>query len=473
MVDNYQSMFPKVIFSAITAPMLFVLIMTVQMFQGEISEYHLGMTILIAILFTVIISFEISHYKFWTKNMSLANLLLSGGMVLLIAAIQAFSPTIDSIFYIVPIAAYAVLLNYLVHERFAMVSSVLMAIMGSFVFALFDSVSYFMNAFLYFLMSQWFAIFLYDFIKDRVSLFKTSIPLIVLHFSMVSVFQVRSFSDLLSIDFMMAIVFSVLSTFVSAVLILGLLPLFEAGFNLLTESKLLTLSNPNHSLLKKILVDAPGTYHHSVMVANLSESACEAIGANGLLARVAAYYHDIGKSFQPKYFIENQQNMKNPHDDLEPEVSADIILRHPYEGARVLREYGLPQEIIEITLEHHGTTLLKYFYFQAKEQNQEVDESRFRYKGPTPQSKESAVINICDSVEAAVRSKSNPTSEEIRNVVRAIIHDRLLDGQLDESQLTLKELRVIEETICDLLNGIFHSRIEYPDENDSKAVKEG
>ncbi|MDQ0351057.1 putative nucleotidyltransferase with HDIG domain [Alkalibacillus filiformis] len=462
----------NVLVTALVAPLFLVTFVFIYYLQGQATEHELMVTCLIGVLLIVIVSLEINHYKEWTKNMSLANTLLSGGMVLLMVVIYAFGPNIDTLYYLVPIAAHAVLITFLVQERFALVSSVLMAIIGANLLTLSSDFNHFIFVFIYFLFSQWFAIFLYDFITDRISLFKTSIPLIVLHIALVLTFEVRSFDDLVSVETVIALVFAVLSIFISAILILGLFPLFEAGLNLLTESKLLSLANPNHPLLKQILVESPGTYHHSVMVANLSESACEAIGANGLLARVAAYYHDIGKSFQPHYFIENQQNMSNPHDELDPKISAEIILKHPYEGAAILRDYGLPGEIIDITEQHHGTTLLKYFYYQEKETDPNVREEQFRYLGPIPQSKESAVINICDSVEAAVRSKSNPTLEEIRQVVRAIIHARLTDGQLDDSQLTLKDLRVIEESICDMLNGIFHSRIEYPEIKDSQVARE-
>src|SRR5699024_8820252 len=146
--------------------------------------------------------------------------------------------------------------------------------------------------------------------------------------------------------------------------------------------------NPNHPLLRKLLTEAPGTYHHSIMVANLSETACESIGANGLLARVGAYYHDMGKTVQPHYFIENQISITNPHDSLDPKQSAEIIINHPYDGAEMLMEYKLPKEIIDIAKQHHGTTLLKYFYFKEKETNEEVSEEDYRYPGPKPQSKE-------------------------------------------------------------------------------------
>src|SRR5699024_6289095 len=176
-----------------------------------------------------------------------------------------------------------------------------------------------------------------------------------------------------------------------------LMPFFETGLGILTDSKLLHLANPNQPLLRKILQDAPGTYHHSVMVANISETACEAIGANGLLARVGAYYHDIGKTVRPQFFIENQLSNQNPHDRMDPKESAKIIISHPYDGVEMLKENKLPKEIIEIAKSHHGTSLLKFFYYKEKEKNPDVQEEEFRYPGPKPQLKEAAVVSICDS----------------------------------------------------------------------------
>lgn len=318
------------------------------------------------------------------------------------------------------------------------------------------------------------AIYFLGSLIERVSLIKNSAFLLFVHWLLVITFVIPIETEIFTLNLFLSLLFAGLSVLVSVVLALGLLPLFEAGLNLLTESKLLKLSNPNHPLLKKILIEAPGTYHHSVMVANLSESACEAIGANGLLARVAAYYHDVGKALRPHYFIENQQNIDNPHDELSPEESAKIILAHPYEGAEILRQYKLPEEIIEITEQHHGTTLLSYFYHKAKKQtNDDVEESAFRYKGPIPQTKEAAVINICDSVEAAVRSKKNPTKEEIRKLVSSIMNNRLMDEQLNDSQLALSDLKIIENSIHSVLNGVFHERIDYPSDSIQEAkVKE-
>jgi putative nucleotidyltransferase with HDIG domain len=233
--------------------------------------------------------------------------------------------------------------------------------------------------------------------------------------------------------------------------------------------KLIELSNPNHPLLRKILTEAPGTYHHSLMVANLAESACEAIGANGLIARVGCYYHDIGKTRRPNFFIENQINNENPHDRLAPEKSADIIIAHVQDGVNVLKKYRIPKEIIEIAEQHHGTTLLRYFYHRAMQDGQVVKEEEFRYPGPKAQTKESAVVGIADSVEAAVRSLKQPTPEQIENLVKNIIDNRLQDGQLNECDLTLKEVEIILHTLCESVKGIFHSRIEYPDMTKQKV----
>ncbi|WP_202080679.1 HD family phosphohydrolase [Caldalkalibacillus salinus] len=258
----------------------------------------------------------------------------------------------------------------------------------------------------------------------------------------------------------------------ASILTIGLMPFFEAAFRILSPMKLIELSNPNQPLLRKILIEAPGTYHHSVMVANLAESATEAIGGNGLLARVGAYYHDVGKTKRPHFFIENQMNMENPHDKIAPHLSKTIITAHAKDGAQMLREHGLPKAIQDIAEQHHGTTLLKYFYHKAKQDNDsEVTEREFRYAGPKAQFKESAIVGIADCIEAAVRSLSKPSPERIENLVRQIIRDRLEDGQFNECDLTLKELDQVARAMCETLQGIFHSRIEYPEDKDKATQK--
>lgn len=254
---------------------------------------------------------------------------------------------------------------------------------------------------------------------------------------------------------------AIISGLLSGALTMGLLPYFESAFGILSTMRLIELSNPNHPLLKKVLTETPGTYHHSIMVANLAEAACEAIGADGLLARVGCYYHDVGKTRRPLFFIENQMGT-NPHDSLPPESSAEIIIAHTTDGAELLRKYKMPQEIIDICLQHHGTSLLKFFLFKAKEEGKQLDEIKFRYPGPKPQTKEAAIISVADSVEAAVRSMKEPNAQKIHKLVQSIIQDRVQDDQFDECDISLKELKMIEDVLCETLNGTFHSRIEYP-----------
>ena len=219
-------------------------------------------------------------------------------------------------------------------------------------------------------------------------------------------------------------------------------------------------------------MEAPGTYYHSVMVGNLSEAAAEAIGADSLIARVGAYYHDIGKLKRPYFFKENQFGMDNPHDKLNPTLSTLIITNHTKDGLALGEEYELPQEIKDIIVQHHGETVLTFFYYKASKgkDGENVKLEDFRYKGPKPQTKEAAIIMLADSSEAAVRSIKNPNKGKIEEMVRNIIKDRLEDGQLEDCNLTLKDLSIIANTFSNVLLGIFHDRIEYP-KLDIKEVK--
>ena len=253
-----------------------------------------------------------------------------------------------------------------------------------------------------------------------------------------------------------------LNGIVTIIITIGSLPLWENLFSILTPIKLLELSNPNHPLLKRLLVEAPGTYHHSLMVGNLSEAAADLIGANSLLVRVGAYYHDIGKLYKPYYFKENQFGMSNPHDLLEPYESAKIILAHVTEGIKLAKEKNLPSEIIEFIDEHHGTTSVAYFYYKAKEDDDSVNIEDFRYKGKKPQSKETALVMLADSVEAAVRSIKNPTREKVEEMVNKVVKGKINDAQLDECDITNKDINTIINAFINILLSIYHDRIEYP-----------
>lgn len=251
-----------------------------------------------------------------------------------------------------------------------------------------------------------------------------------------------------------------LGGFFSGVITAGTLPFWEWSFDVLTPMKLYELSNPESKLLKRLLIQAPGTYHHSLTVANLAEISARAIGADSVLARVGAYYHDIGKINHPLYFKENQYT-ENPHDNMDYDDSARVIIDHVSDGLNIAAKYHLPRGIRDIIAQHHGTTNTGYFYKRALAENPDCDASVFFYKGPRPQNREAAIIMLCDSCEAAVRSLSSKEEAAIDKMVRGIIKARMEDGQLNDSYLTFGELEIITNTIIKTLGGYFHERIQY------------
>jgi hypothetical protein len=277
-------------------------------------------------------------------------------------------------------------------------------------------------------------------------------------------------------EFSVGILAGITNGLFSAVMAIGLLPYLESGFGLTTAVTLLELANPNHPLLKKLLMEAPGTYHHSLVVANLAEAAAEATGADPLLARVGAFYHDVGKLKRPYFFIENQLG-ENPHEKISPNLSTLIITSHIKDGLELSRKGKLPNIIQEIICQHHGNSLVSYFYHQASEKcldhRENLSEDNFRYEGPLPQSKEAAIILLADSVEAAARAMPKPIGGRIESVVRKIVREKLNDGQLDQSDLTLKDLDVISSTFVRILSGIYHNRIEYPEKELKAEIERG
>lgn len=285
-----------------------------------------------------------------------------------------------------------------------------------------------------------------------------------------TVFLVLTVQHLGDESFMHQIFWDIGAGFVSGLLssfvAMTLIPLLESVFNCTTDVKLLELSNLNHPLLKEMIVRAPGTYHHSLVVGSMVEAAAEEIGANPLLAKVMSYYHDIGKTQHATYFIENQKPGANPHDQLSPHMSKTILIAHVKDGVELGLKYKLGKPIIDGIVQHHGTTLIAFFYNRAKERsdadNDDIRDNDFRYPGPKPQFREAALIMIADSIEAASRSLDEPTPSRLQNIVRNIIQRKFMDGQLDECNLTLRDLSVIEDSFTRILFGIYHQRIDYP-----------
>lgn len=266
---------------------------------------------------------------------------------------------------------------------------------------------------------------------------------------------------------------------VNAGLILLAAPLLwaiERTFAVTTDMTLLELSDTNRTVLKKLSLQAPGTFNHSLQVANLAEAAADAIGANALRARVGALYHDIGKMLKPEYFIENQQPGENPHERIKPSMSALVIAAHVKEGVQLGREQGLPGVVLDFIGSHHGTGLIEFFYRRAQEQAPEgttVDEAEYRYPGPLPRTNEEAIVMLADSVEAASRSLDKPTPRRLRALIDGIVAARVADGQLDESALTFADLSRIKDTFHTLLCGIYHFRVKYPDQEDAEPGGDG
>lgn len=258
--------------------------------------------------------------------------------------------------------------------------------------------------------------------------------------------------------------------FISPILTIGLLPIFESVFDVTTDITLLELSDLNRPLLKRLSLEAAGTYHHSIIVANLAEAGAKAVGANVLLARVGAYYHDIGKIEKPEYFVENQTGAKSKHERLVPSMSALILESHVKEGMEIAREANLPKRVFDFIQEHHGTTLMSYFYNKALEQGateELMDE--YRYPGPKPRSKETAIVMLADAVEAASRTLDDPKPSRMKSLIKKIIDSKLEAGELANSNLTFKELSAIEQSFLPVLISIFHPRVEYPEPAEKTA----
>ncbi len=266
---------------------------------------------------------------------------------------------------------------------------------------------------------------------------------------------------------------------ITALLAMLTLPIFQAIFRITTDISWLELSDLNHPLLKRLTIEAPGTYHHSLVVANLAEAAAEAIGANATMCRVCSYFHDIGKLVKPEYFTENMRRDRNPHDELAPTMSALIIIAHVKEGIDLALKHGLNQEVIDVIQQHHGTSLVFFFYKRALQQQEdaraggkimnmreedlpEVREESFRYSGPRPQTREAAIISLADSIESASRSLEKVTPQKIDQLIGDIIQQRLIDGQLKECDLTMRELEDVAESFKHTLQSMLHSRVAYP-----------
>ncbi len=433
--------------------------------RGQQADYlgYIGLFTLLLIIFILV---GIYIYIFVNEVYQKPKLLTLMGLVFIITMIFAVAATYFS-GYLIPVAIGVILITVMFGYKLAVIINLVLALMvglitgGDFTFILVALAGGLVSIYAVTRLSQ-----RSDLARAGFYVVLTNVAVIIsthLFFGNIS-FEPES---LVNLGYSM--IAGVGNGLLSAVVAIGMLPYLESLFGVTTSITLLELSNPNHPLLRQMLMKAPGTYYHSMMVSNLAEAAAESVKADTLLARVGSYYHDIGKLKRPYFFSENQLSGENPHTKLSPNLSALIIGAHPKDGMELGKKHKLPEDIIDIAQQHHGTSMISFFYQQAVEnsERERVSAEKFRYEGPKPRSKEAAIIMLSDAVEAGVRSLSKPTSNRVETMIKKIINEKLEDGQLDQADLTLKELDQIADAFLYIMSGIYHSRIEYPE----KALK--
>lgn len=415
----------------------------------------------------------------WSKTSDRSNLdLLVFGMIALLqilfikagifiaAAVNRSFPSIptDACYFAIPFALGAMTTAILINRNVALIISALTSFLIGFIFD--EKVIFPLFSFLGSIAAS------YQIVRIRQRSVFMKIGLFLGIINMAAIICMNLITGNLFNDLFHRLLMGFFGGILTGILVAGITPLFESAFGFITDIKLLELANLNQPLFQRMIIEAPGTYHHSIIVSSLAEAAAEAIGANSLLVKVSAYYHDIGKLKKPQYFIENQQHADNKHDKLSPKMSGLIIISHVKDGCDLAKQAKIGRTIINIIRQHHGTSIVSYFYDKAKKDKDEsirsLSESDFRYPGPKPQTKEAGLIMLGDVIEASSRTLSNPTPARVRSLVRERIEGIYMDGQLDECELTLSNLNTIAETFTKILTGIFHHRVDYPE----TAVKE-
>ena len=430
----------------------------------------LGMFLLVAI--TIFSFFMILKVVFPPASTDLRGLfILSLTIVLQVVAMRgvlvlssAMTATYTSlsevtIRLVIPFALGAMVAGTLFPVTVAVVMATLLSVLAAFYF------DWSHTLFLYSFVGSVVAAFSVVHCRQRSSIIRAGLAVSGANMVMATVILLIG-GDLFSVDTTPQLLSAAGSGFLVALIASVAIPAIESTFNVASDMKLMELANLNQPALKDMILKAPGSYHHSVLVGSLAEAAAEEIGANPLLARVAATYHDIGKMTKPEYFVENQESRDNRHEKLSPSMSALILASHVKDGAEVAKDHRLPRRVVDIIRQHHGTRLITFFYSKAKEMAdpsvQTVDERDFRYPGPKPQSREAALIMLADAVEAASKVLTEPTPARIRGLIQKIINDIFIDGQLDESNLTLRDLHQIARSFTRTVTGILHHRIDYP-----------
>lgn len=411
----------------------------------------------LVILLTLIVSFIVFYLYADNKEfLADADGVMLLGFLFIVAALlmQLFKNWNASL--ATPIAGFAVLFGLLLSRRIALLSAALLSI----VMGIINSFS--MEFFLISIFGSLAGIVFVGKIRARNDITKLGIKIALVNVAAITsihmffIWPIRTYE--------MNCLWGAIGGFASAIMVLAFLPYLESFFSKTTKIKLLELADFNQPLLRRLMLEAPGTYHHSLMVASIAEQAAEAIGANSLLARVGAYYHDIGKLAKPEYFIENANVSQNPHNSLSAAMSSLVIISHVKDGVALAQKHKIDKVIIDLIVAHHGTSLVRYFYHKALEQNEEVNPENFRYKGVKPQTKVAAILMLADSVEAASRSLEDYSPGKLKDIVETIINNKFTDGQFSQCPITLQDLDKISQSMLASLSGIYHTRISYENE---------
>jgi cyclic-di-AMP phosphodiesterase PgpH len=439
--------------------------------EAEQTRGHVTpqMPILFLIFFSLTtILFEFADRNIKKFNLSEKDLIFALTLILFtillikvsLIVFERFTPDYGPVlFYIFPLFLFGIVMRVILFSEAVLVFSTILAVAVALTME--NGISVFVYAFFGNLVASYFS----GQMENRVTMLGAGFFSAVAMSFMMFFFHILSGHPLGDAPF--KIVLIIIGGIGSSLMTAGLLPIIEHVFDYTTNFKLLELANLEHPLLEQLMVQAPGTYHHSIVVGSLCKGAAESVGAHPILTRVAAYYHDIGKLRMPHYFIENRQDFGDAHRNLTPNMSSLIILSHVREGVELAEKYRLGKKMYEIIRQHHGTSLVSFFYQRAKNIEDpdlfSAEEKDFRYGGPKPQTKEAGIVMLADAVEAASRTLDDPTPKRIETHVQNIMEQIFLDGQLDECELTLKDLHAIQRSFITILIGIFHQRIEYPE----------
>lgn len=451
--------------------------------QTDFLTKFMGTALFVALLLLITYVFSKKYIRKFSPDRQ--DLYFLGGVLLLLllsvrlaatfssalADLMPFSVPVTAFYYAIPVAAGAMLVRYILNSETALI----FAIVASSLSGMFLEAD--LDLSIYYLISGIVAAAAIAHVERRSSILRAGLvtgavnALVILSIKLITVVSVTGSLEWTQVLF--ETLMGLVGGITVAMVVMVLAPIAELVFDYVTDIKLLELGNLNHPLLREMIVKAPGTYHHSQLVAVLAEAAAAQIGANPLLARVGSYFHDIGKMRKPEYFIENQQGGVNRHDKLSPSMSALIIASHVKDGIEMAREYKLPSRITAFIPEHQGTKRMNYFYKKALEQSEGkelVDEKVYSYPGPRPQTRESGIILLADGVEASVRSLPDKSPQKIQAQVQKIINSNFIEEQLDECDMTLRDLHAIAETFVRVLTGIYHQRIAYPEMEEKKGA---